>query len=117
MRKAGAWVRSSIGAISAFSAPATAFSFFGYLLELGSNLFTGPLGESVLHRRLHFFGRHVLDVGCERPLMAERIDDDAVPVAPEHVPGRHEDGRAGVLGSLDRGVAVLDIVMQRHRRA
>ena len=71
------------------------------------------LCEGLLHRRLHLFGGHVLEVRRERPFVAERIGHDAVAVAPEHVGGRHDYGRAGLLGPLDRRVAVLDIVRCR----
>src|SRR5271157_1516995 len=48
-----------------------------------------PLGEYVLHRRLHLVGREVLNVRRERPFVAVRIGHDSVAVTPEHVPCRH----------------------------
>src|SRR5262245_3483775 len=50
-------------------------------------------GESLLHPRLHLVGRQILEVRCERPLVAVRIGHHAVAITPEHVGGRHLNSR------------------------
>src|SRR5947208_13076693 len=75
------------------------------------------LGERTLHRLFHFSGRELLDVCRERPFVAERIADHAVAVSPKHVCRRHQDRGPGVLGAFDRGIAILNIVMEGYRRA
>jgi hypothetical protein len=41
------------------------------------------VGHGFVHAVLHFVGRHVFDVGCDRPFVPERIFQFAVAVAPE----------------------------------
>ena len=53
----------------------------------------------------------------EAPGVAERIDDLGIARAPERVPWRHGDFRAGVFRALDRLVAILDFEMHGHRGA
>lgn len=55
--------------------------------------------------------------GGDRPAMAERIHHLAVAVAPEHVRRRHGDLRARRHRLLDRGIHILHVQVQRHRRA
>src|SRR5216683_3157534 len=49
------------------------------------------------------------------PGMAERVHDAGIARAPECIPRRHRDGRAGIGCALDRRVAVLDLEMHGDR--
>src|SRR5882672_2987921 len=49
------------------------------------------------------------------PGMAIRVDDAGIARAPERIPWRHRDGRAGFRRALHRRVAVLDFEMHRDR--
>ena len=75
------------------------------------------LAEGFFHPGLHLVGGHFLDARAERPLVAERIGDHAVAVAPKHVGRRHHHLGPGVQGPLDGRVAVFDVMMQRNRGA
>src|SRR5690606_35575652 len=75
------------------------------------------LGERGLHVLLHLFGREVLLVRGDRPLVPQRVGQLAVAVAPVHVGRRHGDGGAGRLCLGHRRVHVFDIQVQVDGRA
>ena len=64
--------------------------------------------EELLRGRLDFLFRRLALARRERPLVAERIDDDAVARSPEHVRERHLDGRPRGDSAFERGVAPSD---------
>src|SRR5262245_47995229 len=75
------------------------------------------LRERLVPSGLDLRGRQILEVRCERPVVAEGVGHDAVAVATEHVRRGHDDHGAGVRGALDRGVAIFDIVVDCDRSA
>ncbi len=87
----------------------------GVLLVLFARFVQLLLPEAFLSAFGQLFGRRIADVSGQRPNMAEGVGHDAVAVAPEHVHRGHLGCRAGVQGTLDRGVTILDVAVNRHR--
>src|SRR5690606_14484987 len=75
------------------------------------------LGECCLCGFSDFFRRHIANMRGKGPRVTKRITHHAVAVAPEHVLSWHDDGRASLLGALDGGVAVFNVLVYRHRRS
>src|SRR5438067_2779866 len=72
--------------------------------------------EELAAALLHLGLADVLLVGRDPPFVPERIRELAEAVAPEHVLERHLHGRARGRRPLERGVAVLDVEVERHGR-
>src|SRR5258706_627670 len=77
----------------------------------------GHLGEELLAAGVHLVVGQILDAGRDRPLVAERVPQDAVVVAPELVGDRHDLLGAGGDRLLEDLVAVGGVVVDRGRRA
>ena len=66
---------------------------------------------------LHLRRRDVFDAVSEHPLVTERVAHGARALAVECVRGGAHQRRAGAEGALDRGVRVVDVEVERDRRA
>src|SRR5580704_3624262 len=81
---------------------------------------TGRNPSGALRHLLHpfrdFFHRQVALVGCNRPLVAERIRQLAVAVAPEHITDGHVYLCSRFYRPIKRRVYILDIDVQPHPR-
>src|SRR5207247_7837177 len=53
----------------------------------------------------------------DRPPMAEWIDEDPIPFAPEHLLHRHIDLRAGFHGPTGEPVHIVDLNHEHHGRS
>src|SRR5687768_1775324 len=73
--------------------------------------------EQCGHPAAHLVGADVLDVGGDGPAVAERVDDERVPVTVELVLRRPDEGRAEFDGVRDDGVDVGDVDELEHRGA
>src|SRR6516225_10089695 len=75
------------------------------------------LGAHALHRFLHLGRRDIANKRGDRPAMAERILNLAVAIAPEHVGHGHRSLGARPDGTRADRIDIVDIEMDRHRRA
>src|SRR2546425_10748754 len=64
-----------------------------------------------------FLGLEVFLVGCEHPLVAERVGQLPAAITPEHIRYGHRDRAAGCRGAVKGLIHVLDVEVKRDRRA
>src|SRR2546426_6095637 len=82
-----------------------------------AGIHVGPelLATCFLHRLLHLIRADIANVRGDRPLVAKRVFQYAVTVAPEHVLERHRYLRPRSCGVRDERVDVFDIEMYCDR--
>src|SRR5262249_21011551 len=71
----------------------------------------------LLHRFLHLLRGYVAYVRAYGPVMAERVLELTVAIAPEHVCDRHGDLRAGLNRAGGKGIGIVHVEMDRDRGA
>src|SRR5262249_27765737 len=77
----------------------------------------GHLGHGFLAAPGHLIRSDILDVGRERPRVAERLQQFAEAIAPEHVGWRHLRFRSGRHGLFEDRVHIFHIEENAGRRA
>src|SRR5580692_425830 len=75
---------------------------------------SGGLGEKGVLSPLHIFRRHIFFMRGDAPLLAKRIGNLSVAVAPEHVLYGHIDSRARFHGTVKERVRVWHIHVDVH---
>src|SRR5580700_5389809 len=82
-----------------------------WLLKLKSVL-SGSFGEERVLSALHFFRSHIFNVRGDAPLLAERVGNFSIAVAPEHILQRHINPSASCHSAVKNFVRVRDIQMK-----
>src|SRR6202035_2240184 len=77
-------------------------------------ILSGSFGEERVLPALHFFRRYILDVRGNAPLLAERVGNLSVAVAPEHILQWHIDSRTCRNRAVKNLVGVRDVQMDIH---
>ena len=62
------------------------------------------------------WGKH-LSARTQGPVMPERVSDDAIPLAPEHLGNRHLYGGAHLHGMFKGAVDIVELEQQHDRRS
>src|SRR6266540_4222099 len=84
-------------------------NIFGFAIALRQ------LARCFLNRLLHLIRADITHVCADRPLMAKRVLEFAVTIAPEHVLERHRNLRPRSCGARDERVDVFYIEVNCHR--